>query len=271
MSAWAAASLALLTVGLGGWSLLDLSERRIRFVSAVTHELRTPMTTLRLYLDMLTGGMVKEEGKKKSTCRRYASRPTGSTGSSATCSISPAWKNQRPRLNKSRVSASKLLQLTSTTWQGRCQDADKELVVEPLPEEAGQLETDAELVQQILGNLIDNACKYSRGADDRHIWVRARAEVGRVIFEVEDRGPGVPARERRSIFRPFRRGEGADVTAGGVGLGLALAQAWAGLLGGRLTLCGSRETAGTASGWNSGRKVGLHASMPKDVSRENHG
>ncbi len=62
--AWAAALVALLAVGLVGWSLFDLSERRIRFVSAVTHELRTPLTTLRLYLDMLTGGMVKEERQK---------------------------------------------------------------------------------------------------------------------------------------------------------------------------------------------------------------
>jgi len=62
--AWAAALIALLAVGLGSWSLLDLSERRIRFVSAVTHELRTPLTTLRLYLDMLTGGLVREEKQK---------------------------------------------------------------------------------------------------------------------------------------------------------------------------------------------------------------
>src|SRR5436190_15327179 len=62
--AWVAAGVALLAVGLGGWSLIDLSERRFRFVSAVTHELRTPLTTLRLYLDMLMGGMVREEKQR---------------------------------------------------------------------------------------------------------------------------------------------------------------------------------------------------------------
>src|SRR5205085_8813467 len=67
--AWLAALVALLAVGLGGWSLLDLSERRIRFVSAVTHELRTPLTTLRLYLDMLMNGLVRDETQKQEYIR----------------------------------------------------------------------------------------------------------------------------------------------------------------------------------------------------------
>jgi signal transduction histidine kinase len=100
-------------------------------------------------------------------------------------------------------------------------------------------------VQQILGNLIDNACKYSRGAEDPHVWLRARVADGkRLVLEVEDRGPGVPCGERHSIFRAFTRGQQADVTAGGVGLGLALAQRWAGLLGGRLTLCSDPQRVG---------------------------
>jgi signal transduction histidine kinase len=99
--------------------------------------------------------------------------------------------------------------------------------------------TDVQLVQQILGNLIDNACKYSRAATDHRIWVRIRLAGRYWVAEVEDRGPGIPPGERRSIFKPFRRGRSAEVTAGGVGLGLALAQRWATLLGGRLMLlCG---------------------------------
>ena len=110
------------------------------------------------------------------------------------------------------------------------------LVVENALEAGTQLVTDVHLVEQIVGNLIDNACKYSRGAEDPRLWLRIRQGGRAVVLEVEDRGPGVPPREWQAIFRPFCRGSGADVRFGGVGLGLALAQRWAHLLGGSLTI-----------------------------------
>jgi signal transduction histidine kinase len=125
-----------------------------------------------------------------------------------------------------------------SAWQGRCDGSEKELVIEnQLPSDL-HLQTDPILVQQIVGNLIDNACKYSKCATDRRVWLRLLPSgQNRLAIEVEDCGPGIGAREWRSIFRPFRRGSDADTTAGGVGLGLALARRWAGMLGGRLDLC----------------------------------
>jgi signal transduction histidine kinase len=242
--AWAALVVALAAIGLGGWSILDLSERRIRFVSAVTHELRTPLTTLRLYLDMLAGGMVKEERQKDEylqTLNAEADRLNRLVGNVLDFS---RLENQRPRLVTTGVSVGHLLEQVRASWLGRCQSADKELLVENAVGGDVHFVTDVQMVQQILGNLIDNACKYSRGAADRRIWLRARSDSrGRLLFEVEDRGPGVPPGDRRSIFRPFRRGKGSDLT-GGVGLGLALAQRWAHLLGGRLTLQPGDDGAG---------------------------
>lgn len=234
--AWAAALIALGAVGLGGWSLIDLSERRIRFVSAVTHELRTPLTTLRLYVDMLLGGMVRGDDQRAEYLRTLEAETDRLTRLVGNVLDFSRLENQRPRLTLAPTSVVEILERVEADWRGRCANAGKQLLVE---NEAGAapLHTDAGLLGQILANLIDNACKYSREATDPHLWLRGRREGSKVVFEVEDRGPGVPAGERQVIFRPFRRGRESDATTGGVGLGLALAERWAGLLGGRLVLC----------------------------------
>ena len=65
------------------------------------------------------------------------------------------------------------------------------------------------------------------------LWLKP-GERGRVVFEIEDRGPGIPTSERRSIFRPFHRGA-AHSDSGGIGLGLSLAKQWAELYSGTIT------------------------------------
>jgi signal transduction histidine kinase len=240
--AWAAAIVALAAVGLGGWSLVEIAERRMRFVSAVTHELRTPLTTLRLYLDMLAGGMVRDEAQRAEylqTLNAEADRLNRLVGNVLDFS---RLENQRARVQRAPVAIGELLEEVRSAWQGCCQQAQKELVVENQLAGDAAVVTDRHLVHQILSNLIDNACKYSRDADDRRIWLRAKNLGPRLAFEVEDRGKGVPAGEYRSVFRAFRRGRRDDGTTGGVGLGLALARRWAQDIGGRLTLASAANT-----------------------------
>lgn len=242
--AWAAALVALAAVGLGGWSLFELSARRIRFVSAVTHELRTPLTTLRLYLDMLTGGLVREERQREEYLRTLHAETERLNRLVSNVLDFSRLENQQPRVVRAPVRVAELVDQLRATWQGRCTDGGKELVVENAAPPEAVVETDAALVQQVVGNLVENACKYSRTAEDNRIWLRAALVARRLVIEVEDRGPGVPVGERQAIFRPFRRGRDVHASAGGVGLGLALAHTWATALGGRLDLRPSADAAG---------------------------
>ncbi|HVL14721.1 MAG TPA: HAMP domain-containing sensor histidine kinase [Gemmata sp.] len=234
--AWVAAVVAVVAVGFSGWSLIDLAERRIRFVSAVTHELRTPLTSLRLYLDLLVSGMIRDEAQRQEYLSTLAVESDRLHRLIDNVLDFARLEKRKKNGDVKPVNVGELTEQLRTTWADRVARDGKELVVvSTLPGER-EVTTDAGMVLQIVGNLIDNARKYARDAADPRIWVWARPSEGRaVLLEVEDRGPGVPAGERKTIFKPFRRGEHADSTSGGAGLGLALARSWAEVLGARLT------------------------------------
>lgn len=236
VTAWVAALVALIAVGLGGWTLLDLSERRIRFVSAVTHELRTPLTTLRLYLDLLNSGMVSEAKQRDEYIRTLGGEADRLYRLIGNVLDFARLENARPKIEKRPVSVAEILQQLLGTWNECCAGSGKELQISNTLPSDMTISTDRNLVEQILGNLIDNARKYSQDASDPRIVIRTLHKENKLVFEVEDRGPGVTKRERGSIFRPFRRGLDADVKAGGVGLGLALATRWSDFIGGRLSV-----------------------------------
>jgi signal transduction histidine kinase len=97
------------------------------------------------------------------------------------------------------------------------------------------IRTDPGAVEQILFNLVDNACKYATGSPDPRIHIRLEANDRKLTVQVRDHGPGIAAGDRRRLFRPFSK-SAADAanSAPGVGLGLALCRRLAVDLGGRL-------------------------------------
>jgi signal transduction histidine kinase len=236
LMAWVAAIIAFVAVGFSGWSLIDLAERRIRFVSAVTHELRTPLTSLRLYLDLLVSGMIQDEAKKQEYLNTLALESDRLHRLIDNVLDFAKLEKRRKNGDIKPVKVCELFEQLRATWTDRVAQDGKELVViSTLPTERA-VRTDSAMIQQIVGNLIDNARKYTRDAADNRIWLWVKPGSGDIVLiEVEDRGPGVPANERRSIFKPFRRGEQAESTAGGAGLGLALAKSWAEVLGAKLS------------------------------------
>jgi len=92
---------------------------------------------------------------------------------------------------------------------------------------------DRDAVFRIVGNLLDNAEKYGRGAEDRTIELAARETAAGVEVTVRDHGPGISADARAKLFRAFSRGVDNDGPAG-LGLGLALSQSLARAMGGDL-------------------------------------
>ena len=233
---WAAAAAVLVVAGWGLRSLVALAERRMQFAYAVTHELRTPLTTFRLYSDMLSAGLVPEASRQEylDTLNRESLRLSSQVEGVLEYA---RLQSRRVKLNLTETDGASLLRAISETLEKRCVAGNVQTRTENAIGEDQRLRTDVDVVNRIAGVLVSNASRHARGTPNASMLVRLSSEDGAVHLDVIDSGPGINRADARAIFRPFRRGRGADKAAqGGIGLGLALARSWANLLGGRLEL-----------------------------------
>lgn len=231
--------LAGAAVGLVLYGTVALSERRAAFVSAVTHELRTPLTTFRLYSEMLADGMVQDEAQRKT----YLDTLTGEAGRlSHLVENVLAYARLERGSGKARaenISIGSLLDRILPRLQQRADDCGMEVRVHATEaDRKTQLHIDAAAVEQILFNLVDNACKYAAPrAAEPVIHLEADTEGKFAMLRVRDHGGGISRHERRRIFHPFHKSaDQAAHSAPGVGLGLALCRRLATALGGAITL-----------------------------------
>ena len=239
--AWVAAVTVLAAVGLGVHSLLALTERRTQFAYAVSHELRTPLTTFRLYTDMLAGGLVPPESRDDYLATLNAESERLAQLVAGVLEYSRL-EHHSVQLAPEELTVGEFLERARQRLGPRCSQAGRELVIEANGLADQRWRTDPDLALQIIGALVDNACKYAGEASDPRIILSAsNGRAGRLRLEVRDFGPGISRKDRRRVFRPFRRGKDCAADAAGVGLGLALAHRWAGLLGGKLELVADRR------------------------------
>lgn len=235
----------LLVVGpLGLLALYRMTATRVRFarrrndfVSAVTHELKTPLTSIRMYGEMLRDGMVPDPEKRQT----YYGHITAEAER-----LSRLIDNvlELARLEKGGRAMSPVigdpvaaLRAVVEVFGPQARAAGFELVVEHAPD-LPAVRIDRDALTQVVFNLVDNAVKYARDATDRRIVLRATAAPtppGGVLLAVRDHGPGVPERQLRQVFEPFFRGQRELTrTARGTGIGLALVAGLVERMGGRV-------------------------------------
>jgi signal transduction histidine kinase len=256
--AWAAVLVAGAAVAALLWGTVALSERRAAFVSAVTHELRTPLTTFRMYSEMLAADMVPDEAKRRrylETLRIEADRLVHLVENVLAYA---RLERGRAQGRAEVIAMDELVHRVSDRLAERARQAGMELVVEPrsilaatqgvacpaesdgappAPPAAVLVRADPSAVEQILFNLVDNACKYAATASDRRIHLAAGTAGGRAVLKVCDHGPGISPADARRLFRPFSKSaRDAANSAPGVGLGLALSRRLAREMGGDLVL-----------------------------------
>ncbi|MBN2018613.1 MAG: HAMP domain-containing histidine kinase [Sedimentisphaerales bacterium] len=205
---------------------VKLTQKKDDFISAVSHELRTPLTSIRMYSEMLDKDWVKSQDKQ----REYYK----------------SMRQESERLSRliENVLDFSRIQKGRKSYNFRAGRIDKcvEGVVEMMRPYAaqngfkiilecnvvGETSFDGDTVTQIVVNLIDNAVKYARDAEDKTIIVRTQNQGRFVVIEVEDHGPGIPHHQRKKVFEEFYRTEAENTRqTQGMGLGLALVRRFA--------------------------------------------
>lgn len=234
---WIAAAVAVLAVGLMLRASFAYGEKRARFASAVTHELRTPLTTFRMYSEMLANGMVRSEEQSQ---QYLSTLKTESDRLAALVENVLAYarlERGRTEVHPQTVAVAELLADSIPALERRAEAAGMTVTSTPNGTAETTVKTDVDVVRQILLNLVDNACKYASGGDDRVIQITGELRDDAVEISVRDHGPGIATNAVRGVFNPFDRGnrEPGDTTPG-LGLGLALARGLARRLGGDLRL-----------------------------------
>lgn len=221
----------------------ELSERRGRFVSSVTHELRTPLTTFNLYTEMLAGGLIQDPTQKQEYLETLKEEAQRLSRVVENVLLYARVEGRRSGLVAQALPALELVEEQQALLERRAHEAQLELHVFGLDALASDrvVHADASAVEQILGNLVDNAAKYahSSGAPTEGTPLRVELHVQTdrqgLTLVVGDHGPGVPPMDRARIFEPFERAAGDRAgEIPGVGLGLPLSRGLARALGGDL-------------------------------------
>ena len=215
---------------------VTFAERRNNFVSAVTHELKTPLTSIRLYSEMLRDGIVSDDDKRQKYYRTITAESERLTRLiNNVLELSRIERQQRP-MNLTVGDVRPVIEEVLTVLAPHAKSAGFTLSMQAGRDVVpARFERDALL--QVLFNLVDNAIKYAVDAADKNIIVSVAADTsGGVLVSVADKGPGVPLKHLSHVFEPFYRGQQELTrTAAGTGIGLALVRGLVAGMGGRVT------------------------------------
>jgi len=234
--------LGLLATIFGAVRARELAQLKSDFVSTVSHELKTPLTSIRMFAEMLEQGVAQGDAAKMARYHHVIVQESQRLGLLIANLLDYAQiERGTRRYSVGREGVEKLARDAVATFE-TLQDPDKAkrnpIEVEVSPEGmTANVEVDRDVVVQALLNLLANASKYgSAGAKEgavNRIEVAVGADDLGASIAVRDHGPGIPAHEQARIFREFYRApEAYSSGVEGTGLGLALVKRHIEALGG---------------------------------------
>jgi signal transduction histidine kinase len=199
---------------------IQMVHMKSEFVSNVTHELKTPLTLIRMFSETLESGYVIDEAKRKEfsgIIRRESERLTHLIDNVLDFSKMEAEKKE---YQFEEVDVAELVHVTLDSYSYQIQQQGFHLDIS-LPESSLYIHADRNAIQQCILNLISNALKYFE--NEKYIGVSLLKNDNHVSLSVTDRGMGIAKEELTKVFEQlFRSSQHKDKAIRGTGLGLTL-------------------------------------------------
>ena len=211
-----------------------LNERKNDYILVLTHQLRTPLTAI-----MASAGLLEEEHLEDPHVREVRLRLLNAITRSIQSldrlitELTEYGKMRNATLELQRRESDIASTITETSELVRpLVDGRKQRLIVEVEPNLPRIFVDPHRIQQILMNLVANAIKFTPG--EGKIFIIARREEDRLLFQVKDTGPGISPAEQRWIFEPFTSGSETGDAEAGSGLGLAIAKELTELHGGTI-------------------------------------
>jgi signal transduction histidine kinase len=211
------------------------AEQRVSFVNRVSHELKTPLTNIQMFTELLNQRLDSDD----ETAQRYShivmdeSERLGRLIKNVLTYARQARKSFE--IERRPCDIGEVIARVTQLFRPSLQEAGLALALTPAATAIGEVMADPDAISQIVGNLLSNAEKHAKRASTVRIAVAQAAHTTTIV--VEDDGPGIPTRAHKAVFRPFYRlGNQTNEGSSGTGIGLAISRELARLHGGDLTL-----------------------------------
>ncbi len=201
----------------------EVARERSEYVAGIAHQLRTPVSTLNLYVQQLERGQGAPDTRAVERLRRTVGRLSRLVDGILRLE---RFKPEELPVHPETLAPAQVIDQLVADYE---HDASgKGLRLDISANRSARMRVDRDLLVDALGNLIQNAIKYT---EKGFVRVTLEEQEDEVVFKVEDSGPGISPERQRELFRPVRPGQ-----PGGVGLGLSIAFRAAVAQGGTLEL-----------------------------------
>ena len=227
---------------------IDLAKQQQNFISAVSHELKTPLTSIRMYGEMLRSGWVVDETKKQNYYDFIFFESERLSRLIANVLLLARLGYQKSNTKIITTSALSLLNRIPPKVEAQIEASSFELnIVQPNNiNEQIDIKVDEDAFFQIMINLVDNAIKFSNKSDNKQIDIGFENLKNRkqLVFFIRDYGPGIKKNQMKKVFQLFyRSGDELTRTTPGTGIGLALVAQLAETMNAKITVINKKPGA----------------------------